>query len=80
MSLEQLTELFKWMTIIDIGLLIFTSLMIMGLKGVMTKMHGRMFGISESQVAMATYCYLGAFKIFVILFNIVPYIALNIIQ
>ena len=80
MTLEQLTNLFKWMTIIDIGVLILSFILIMALKNVMCKMHGKMFGLKDDQVGMVAYGYLGMFKILVIVFNIVPYIALQLIK
>jgi hypothetical protein len=80
MSVEQLTEFFKWMTIINIGILIFSAILIMSLRKFVCKMHGKMFGISEENVSIIMYCYLGVFKIFVITFNIVPYIALHLLK
>lgn len=80
MTLEQLTELFKWMTIINIGILILSSVLVILLKNIMSKMHGKLFGIKEDQVAVVAYGYLGMFKIQVIIFNIVPWISLLIIK
>ena len=79
MTLEQLTTLFKWMMIINIGILTISSILIMVLKNVICRMHGKLFGLKEDQVAMAAYGYLGLFKVLVILFSIVPYIALQFI-
>ena len=52
----------------------------MVLKNVMCKMHGKMFGIKEDRIAIVAYSYLGMFKVLVIVFNIVPYISLQLIQ
>jgi len=75
----MLTEFFKWMTIINVGLLILTFVLTMTLKNVVCKLHGRLFGIQENTVAAAAYGYLGIYRIFVIVFNIVPYISLVLI-
>ena len=80
MDLEKLTELFKWMTIINVGLLVFSSFSIMLLRNILCKMHAKLFGIEEDQVAVVAYGYLGMFKILVIVFNIVPYIALLLLR
>jgi hypothetical protein len=80
MTLEQLTDLFKWMTIINIGLLVLSSVLVMVLKNIMYKMHGKLFGIKEDKVAIVSYGYLGMLKVLVIVFNIVPYISLLLIQ
>ena len=80
MNLDQLTEFFKWMTIINIGLLVLSSVLIMILKNVMCKMHGKLFGIKEENVALVAYGYLGMYKVLVLIFNIVPYISLLLIK
>ena len=49
------------------------------MKKLVCRMHGKLFAISEENVAMATYAYLGIYKILLLVFNIVPYIALSII-
>ncbi len=79
MNLEQLTGFFQWMTIINVGLLIFSAVILMLLRQTVTRMHGRLFGLTESQVAVVSYGYLGLYKIFVIVFNIVPYVALRLL-
>ena len=57
-----------------------SSVLVMVLKNIICKMHGILFGIKEGQVAIAVYGYLGMFKVLVIVFNIVPYISLLLIQ
>ena len=80
MSLEQLTDLFQWMTIINIGLLALSAMLIMILKNLVCKMHAKLFGISQDTVGIIAYGYLGVFKVFVIVFNIVPYLSLLLIR
>jgi hypothetical protein len=80
MNLDQLTELFKWMTIINVVLLISSSVLVMLLKNVMCKMHGRLFGIKEDSVALVAYGYLGMYRVLVLVFNIVPYVSLLLIK
>lgn len=80
MNLDQLTELFKWMSIINTGILILSSVLIMLLKNIMYKMHGKLFGIKEDDIALVSYQYLGMYKILVLVFNITPYISLLLIK
>ena len=80
MILEQLSEFFKWMTIINIGLLLFSTFAVVAFKSLMVNIHTRMFGVSEAQLSVAVYAYLGMFKVLIIVFNIVPYFALLIIK
>jgi len=80
MNIEQLTEFFKWMSIINVGIFVLSSILIMLLKGIMCIMHGKLFGIKEDKVAIVSYGYLGIYKVLVIVFNIVPYVSLLLIQ
>ena len=79
MSLEQVTKLFMWMTIINVAALVLTSVLIMVLRNVVCRKHARMFGIKENEVALAAYSYLGNYKLLVLVFNVVPYISLSLI-
>ena len=80
MNLEQLTDLFKWMTIINVGILILSSVLVMAFKNIAYKMQAKLFGIKDDQAAIVVYGYLGILKLLVIIFNIVPYISLLLIQ
>lgn len=80
MTLEQLTELFKWMTIINVALLILSGVLIMTLKKTVYRVHGKLFGLSEDQVAAVSYNYLGIHRLLVIVFNLVPYVSLVLVQ
>lgn len=80
MNLDQLTELFKWMTLINIGLFVFSAVLSMALKKIVSKMHGKLFGIEENKVSVVVYGYFGIYKIAIIIFNIVPYISLLLIN
>ena len=80
MSRYELREFFQWMSLINIGLLVFSSVLIMALKKTVGEMHGKMFGIDPDKVAVVSYGYLGVFKVLVLVFNIVPYISLLIMN
>ncbi len=80
MDIDKITELFKWMMIINIGLLLFSTFAVITMKSLMLKMHSKMFGVSETQISTIVYAYLGMYKVLIIVFNIVPFIALLIIN
>lgn len=80
MPLEQLLALFKWMTIINVSIFIASSILAIVLKNTVNEMHGKLFGIEKTTVARVHYGYLGAYRIFILVFNIVPYISLVIIK
>ena len=79
MNLAQLTAFFMWMTIINVAVLVLSSVLVMALRKVMCRSHARLFGIREEHVALAAYGYLGAYRLLVLVFNIVPYVALVIV-
>lgn len=80
MNLEELTTLFQWMTILNAGILILSAILVMTLKGTVFKMHSRLFGISESEVAAVSYTYLGIYRALFLVFNLVPYFALLLMR
>lgn len=80
MDTIQLIQLFKWMTIINIGIFLVSSILIMLLKNIVKKMHAKLFGIEMKEVLVTIYAYLGLYKIMIIVFNLVPYAALLIIE
>jgi len=80
MNIDQLTDLFKWMSIINIVLLCLSTLIVIALKSWMINLHSKLFGVTESQISISAYAYLGAFKVLVLVFNIVPYFALLLLH
>ena len=80
MNIEQLIELFKWMTIISVGLLLFSTVAVVLLKNIYSQWHGKLFGISEKNIALMAYGYLGMFKVLIIIFIIVPYLSLLVLM
>jgi hypothetical protein len=68
------------MTIINIGIFISSALLGIVLRKTVCGMHGKLFGIDEDKVSIVLYGYLGVYRIFVIVFNIVPYLALLILK
>jgi len=80
MTLDLFTELFKWMTIINICVFIISAILTMVLKKTVCKMHGRLFGINKDNVPIILYGYLGVYRIFILIFNLVPYFSLLILK
>lgn len=79
MSIGMVTEFFWWALVINVGILTFSTVMLIAMRGFVTKMHGGLFGLEENDLARAYFQYLGQFKIAIIVLNITPYIALRII-
>lgn len=76
-SLEIIREFLGWCSIINSGLLIFSSILIIALRGITARIHGKMFNVDENFLSKAYFQYLGHYKIAIIVLNIVPYFALK---
>ncbi|WP_372796225.1 DUF6868 family protein [Pontiella sp.] len=79
MNMEILRQFFGWMTLINLGLFIWTAIMSAWCRGFIYKVHGRMFGLSEETTNKALYYFLAFYKIVFITFNLVPWLALTIL-
>ncbi|MDA9826410.1 hypothetical protein N9B92_03270 [Porticoccaceae bacterium] len=78
-SIEQLTAFLGWCTLINIGLLLFSTLMIAVVKDFAINIHSKMFNLDPETLPAMYFEYLGRLKLLVIVFNLVPYVALRII-
>ena len=78
-SLETFTAVFGWCTAINIGLLIVAAIMLVVMHGPISRIHAKMFGLSEEDLSRAYFQYLAQYKIAIFVLNLVPYIALKII-
>ena len=80
MDIHTVRAFFMWCTIINIVLLAFTFLMCAFAGDWIQKMHGKWFPMPKETFTVLLYSYIAVFKIFVIVFNIVPWIALMIMN
>ena len=79
MTTEILRTFLGWCSVINIGLLMFSSIFIVTFRGVSSRIHSKMFDLDEKYLSQAYFQYLAQYKIAIIVFNIVPYFALRII-
>ena len=78
MTVETLTELLGWSTVINFGLLMFSVIKLVLVRGWVSKIHSMMFGLSEVELSRAYFQFLAQYKIAIIVLNLVPYIALKV--
>ena len=76
-SLASLTTFFGWCTVINVGLLLLATLTLVPMRSSISRIHTRMFGLDESDMSRAYVHYLSQYKIAIVIFNLVPYIALR---
>jgi len=78
-SLETLTAFFGWCAAINIALLTLVSIMLAAMRGPISQIHAKMFGLGEEDLSRAYFQYLAQYKIAVIVLALVPYIALKMV-
>ncbi len=79
MDLETLRMVFLWSTIVNASLLVITFLIGAFAGGWVYRMHSTWFPISRDAFNVTIYALMGLFKVFVLVFNLVPYLALRIV-
>ena len=79
MDIQTLTAFFMWCTILNLALLVLSLLICLGAGDWIYSMHGKWFSISRETFNVAIYSFLGLYKVFILVFNLIPYIALLIV-
>ncbi|HUT58623.1 MAG TPA: hypothetical protein VNA25_12330 [Phycisphaerae bacterium] len=79
MDIEVLRDFFMWCTIINAAMLTLSMLMCAACRGLIHRVHGKFFPIPKETLTVVLYAFLGVYKIFLIFFNVVPYVVLLII-
>jgi hypothetical protein len=79
MSIALFREVLLWCTIINYGVLLVWWLCFLWAHDWMHRWHGRWFHLSHEQFDALHYAGIAIFKIGILLFNLVPYIALRIV-
>ena len=79
-SIETLATFFGWCAVINIGvILVFLLLMsVLNKEGFVVKFTVKIFGNTKEDTLATTFQIFQQFRLVVIVFNIVPYIALKI--
>jgi len=79
LTIETLTELLGWITLINICVLIIASISVMLMRNAMIGIHGKMFGLDSVDLSRAYFQYIAQYKIAIFVLNLAPYVALKII-
>ena len=78
MAIEQLVSFLGWCSVINIAVLLFSTIMLVLMKDFVIRTHSKMFDLDPQTLPAIYFRYLGNFKVLVIVFNLAPYIALRI--
>ena len=80
MDIQTVQQFLMWCTIINGGLLIVSSLIFAAAGGLIYQIHSTFFPMSRETFNVAIYSILGVYKILFIALNLVPYVALVILD
>jgi len=78
MTTETLTEFFGWVSVINIAVLLISGVLVIVMRGPISKVHSKIFGLDQKDLGRAYFQYLAQYKIAMIVLSIAPYIALKI--
>lgn len=78
MTIESLTTFLGWCSVINITILLFSTLMLIIMRDLAVKIHSGLFRVDPEALPMTYLQYLGNYKIVIMVLNIVPYIVLRV--
>jgi hypothetical protein len=79
MNIQMAREVLLWCSIINYGLLVVWFLLLVLLHEWLYRLWGKWFRLSAEQLDAINFAGMVLFKIGVLLFNVVPYVALRIL-
>jgi len=77
MTMAEFASFLGWCTLINFVLLAVSTIVLVGWNRSIARIHARMFQLESADVYKSYFNYLANFKILVIVFNLVPYLALR---
>ena len=80
MDIGQWQGFFGWCTVVNIAVLVFSTVFLAFGRGLAVGIHAKLFDIDEERLSEAYFRYLANFKIAVLVFNLVPWVALKIMS
>ena len=79
MDVQMLTRFFMWCTILNMGLLVFSFLILAFAGDFVYKIHGKWFPMQRETFNVVLYSSVLMYKIIILFFNVVPWAVLAII-
>jgi hypothetical protein len=77
-SIETIREFLGWCSVINIGMLLVSTIMLTIMRSWVIKIHASTTGVSEMELPRIYIEFLGNYKILIIILNVVPYISLSV--
>lgn len=78
MTAEQLATVFAWATGLNLALYLLAVIAVAGFRERLSVLHGRMFGVEPAEMRRLYIAYIATYKLLIIVFCLVPWLALLI--
>jgi len=78
MDINQITTFLGWCTAINMGILAFAAIFLFIFKDFAVNIHSKLTGVSATKLPALYFSYMANYKIGILIFNLVPYIALSL--
>lgn len=79
MDIQTLQTFFMWCTIINAALLVLSGMICAFAGDWVYRVQSKWYPVSRDAFNVVIYSFIGVFKIFFLMFNLVPYVALLIV-
>jgi len=79
MDIQTLTTFFMWCTIINGAMLVLSTIMFILAPDFVYRVQSKWFPIPKETFNVVFYSFIGLYKIIILVFNVVPYVALLIV-
>ena len=80
MTLDQWTALLGWCLVINYAVLLVSTLYLVIFREGGLRLHSRLFGLPESRIMEISFQYLAGYKLLLLVFNLTPWLALQIVR
>lgn len=77
-SIDIVREFLGWCTVINIGILLVATIILVLARAPISKIHAKLFELSQTDLSLSYFQFLGQYKLAIYVLNLVPYIALRI--
>ncbi len=77
-EIDTLALFFGWCTVINMGVLVFVTILLFVMRGTIENLHSMLTGVAKKDLADHYFSYLANYKIAIFMLNLVPYVALKL--
>ena len=77
-DIDQVTSFFGWCSAINLAIYTFSALYIALFRNFTVRIHSKFSGVDASKLPILYFQYLANYKIIILVFTVVPYIALTL--